>query len=154
MAAGDHNPSRRALLGAAVGIPLMAGDPPPSFRRTPESILSAAAERRWIPGQVRDDELWREALAAFEAAAAEVRVIEAATAGHAFDDEEALLPAHEAACDAMEAALGRAMLAAAPDWADFAVKLGLLFEHELEPGSAEEEVQAAVLADVRRLAGR
>jgi hypothetical protein len=118
-----RGPSRRALLGAAVGIPLVgeigsAFAPPPPFGRSPS------------PSKLGEE--WVAALGAFEAAREAVAGIEGATAGHSAEEEEALLPAHEAACDAMEAALGRAMLAAAPDWADFAVKLGLLFEHELE----------------------
>jgi hypothetical protein len=82
-----------------------------------------------------------------------VREIEAATAGYSLEDEEALLPTHEAACDAMEAALGRLMLVAAPDLAAFAAKLELFFKHELEPNSVEEDILAAIRGDVRRLAG-
>jgi hypothetical protein len=150
MAAADHNPSRRALLGAAVALPLV---PASSFRRRPETILPAETERRWTPDQVRGDAEWDKGLAAFEAAQTAVWEIEAATAGYGFDEEEALLPAHEAACEAMETALGRLLLVPAPDLAAFATKLDLFFEHELEPHSAEDDVLAAIREDVGRLAG-
>jgi hypothetical protein len=52
----------------------------------------------------RPGEEWKKALAAFEAAAAKVREIEATTSGYGLEDEEAVLPAHDAACAAMEAA--------------------------------------------------
>jgi hypothetical protein len=115
-----------------------APPPPPSGRSPSPSKLG---------------EEWSTALAAFEAAEAAVREIEAATAGYSLEDEEALLPAHEAACDAMEAALGRMLLVPAPDLDGFAVKLELFFEHELEPHLAEEDRVAAIRADLRRLAG-
>jgi len=41
---------------------------------------------------------------------------------------------------------------AAPDWAGFGVKLGLLLAHEIEPLSVDEEVVAALRDDMRRLA--
>jgi hypothetical protein len=153
MAAADYNPSRRALLGAAVAIPLVPDSLASSFWRMPESISSAETERRLIPDQVRGDDNWLEALAAFEAAEAVVREIEAATAGYSLDEEEELLPAHDAACDAMEAALGRILLAPVPHLAALAVKLELFFEHELEPHSASEDCLGAIRGDVRRLAG-
>jgi hypothetical protein len=112
----------------------------------------------WIPDQVRGDDgghdgEWEKALAAFEAAAAEVLRIEAATAGYGLEEEEALLPAHGAACEAMEAALRHMLLAPAPDLAAFAVKLESLLKHALEPHSIEEDVAAAIRADARRLSG-
>jgi hypothetical protein len=111
-------------------------------------------EGRWIPDQVRDDELWRAALAAFEAAAAKVLEIEAATAGYRFDDEDALLPAHDDACGAMEAALRRMLLVPAPDLRALGLKLDVFFDHALEPHLGEEDVLAAIRGDLRRIAGR
>jgi hypothetical protein len=43
------------------------------------------------------------------------------------------------------------VMAPVPDLAALAVKIGLLFAHALEPGSFEEEIGAALLADARRL---
>ena len=140
----DKGPSRRALLGAAVGFPFMGAAcgevaPPPGFTRSPS------------PGNPGED--WGRALGAFRAAELEVRGIEAATAGGSVEEEEALMPAHDDACNAMGAALGRVMRAAAPDPAAFAVKLELFFRHEVEPNSVDGDVAAAILGDARRLAG-
>lgn len=63
-----------------------------------------------------------------------------------------MLPAHMAACSALAAAVRRAMGVAAPDWAGLAVKLELLLGYEAEPYSLDEEVLAAVRADLGRLA--
>src|SRR3954468_13500157 len=95
MAAGDQNPSRRALLGAAGGVPLAS-----SFPRKRESRCSSEGEGRWIPDQVRDDGAdqvpgdgeWMEALARFRAAEAEMRGVERATAGGSVEEEEIWLP--------------------------------------------------------------
>jgi hypothetical protein len=148
MAAGQHNPSRRALLGAAVGLPLVGGINS-EFARPPAFAFGYGGSPS--PSELGED--WVKALAAFEKAEAAVREIEAATAGYSLEDEEALLPAHGAACAAMEAALGRLLLVPAPDLPAFSAKLELLLEHALEPHSVGEDVLAAVRGDVRRLAG-
>jgi hypothetical protein len=150
MAAGDHNPSRRALLGAAVGLPLL---PRHCEERSDAAIQCGVGVSSGLLRSARNDGEWQAALAAVEAAQAAVWEIEAATAGYGLEDEEALLPAHEAACDAMEVALGRMLLAPAPDLAAFAAKLELFFEHELEPHSVGEDVLAAIRGDAARLAG-
>jgi hypothetical protein len=140
MAAGQHNPSRRALLGAAVGIPLLGA----ADARGPLHHASHGPPPR-------SGEEWQAALAAFEEAQAAVRGIEAATAGCGYEEEEALLPVPDAACDAAGAALGRLLLAPVPDLAAFAAKLELFFEHELEPHSVDRKVVAAIREDGRRL---
>jgi hypothetical protein len=157
MAAANHNPSRRALLGAAVGFPLAS-----SFPRKRESRCSSEGEGRWIPDQVRDDGAdqvwgdgeWMGALAKFRAAEAEMRGVERATAGGSAEEEEIWLPLYEARLDEMGGAIRAVMVAPAPDFGAFAVKLELFFEYELEPHSADEEVLAAVLGDAWRLAGQ
>jgi hypothetical protein len=80
-----------------------------------------------------------------------VAAVERATAGCSVDEEEAWLPAHAAACDAMEAALAGAIAAPAPDLAALAGKLELVFAHAVEPGVVDDGVVEAVLADCRRL---
>jgi hypothetical protein len=147
MAAADHNPSRRALLGVAVALPFAARSVAQAQGPLHQPSPSATAGP---PPRLGED--WDKALTAFEAAEAKVREIEAATAGYGLE-EEALLPAHGAACAAMEAALGRMLLAPAPDLPAFAAKLELLFEHELEPHSVGEDVLAAIRGDAARLAG-
>ena len=145
MACADHNPSRRALLGAAVGLPLLraagAGiTPPPGFTRSPS------------PSELGEE--WEKALAGFEAARAAVLEVEAATAGYGLDAEAALLPAHDSACEAMDGALQRVLLAPAPHLAALGAKLELLFAHAIEPDSAEADVLAAIREDVERLLSR
>jgi len=144
MAAAQHNPTRRALLGAALGVPLSVGTGAAEARGPLHQASPGPPPR---PGE----ELWADALGAFRAAEAEVRRIEAATAGRSADEEEAWLPRHEAACDAMGDALARAIAAPAPDFSAFAAKLELLFAHAIEPGAVEEDVEEALLADSRRL---
>ena len=144
MAAGQHNPSRRALLGAAVGIPLLSsagaeGSPPPGYARSPS------------PANAGED--WSIALAAFRSAEAQLRALERATAGQSAEEEEALQAVYDAQVDSFGEAVRGVMLAAVPDFAAFASKLELFLEHELEPNSVDEDCSAAVLADARRLAG-
>jgi hypothetical protein len=82
-----------------------------------------------------------------------MRGVGRATAGGSAEEEEVWLPLYEARLDEMGGAVRALMVAPAPDFGAFAEKLELLFEHELEPHSVEEDVLAAVLADVRRLEG-
>src|SRR3954471_2399935 len=145
MADGQLNPSRRALLGAAVGLPFMRDDGAP-----PTALAVGCGGPP--PGNPGED--WVEALTAFRAAQEHVSAIEAATAGSPFAEEEPCLPRHGAACSAMEAALARAIAAPAPDLAAFAVKLELVLAHAVEPGAIEEAVTDAIAGDCRRLLRR
>ena len=159
MADADHNPTRRALLGAALGAPLCpsplrgegwvgvdsdvglgASESAPSLTSTPT-----------LPSPLEGEGSWSEALTAFHAAQAEVRRIEAATAGGSAEEEEAWLPAHDAACGAMSEALERLLAVPAPSLPALAAKLDLVFAHAIEPGAVEDEVAEAVLGDSRRL---
>lgn len=142
--------SRRALLGAAVALPLLP-------RHCDEAIQCGGGVGAGLlpPDQVRGrkDGGWAQALAAFKAAEAEMRAVERATAGGSAEEEGVLLPVYEARLEAFGGAVRALILVPSPDFAAFAQKLDLFFEHELEPHSVEEEVLAAVRADVRRLAG-
>jgi hypothetical protein len=82
-----------------------------------------------------------------------MRGFERATAGGSVEEEEVWLPVYEARLDAFGGAVRGVMLAAAPDFAAFASKLELFFEHELEPHSVDDEVLAAIRSDAERLAG-
>jgi len=82
-----------------------------------------------------------------------MRRFERATAGSSAEEEEIWLPAYEARLDAFGGAVRRVMLVPAPDFAAFASKLELFFEHELEPHSIEDDLLAAIRADARRVGG-
>ncbi len=130
---------RRALLGAAVGLPLLreagGGAGGGQFR---ETVPLCGA--------------WARALAAYRAAEAEVRGFEAATAGQSADEEERLEGVHAGLGDAMYDALRALLGAPAPDVGALAVKLDLAVAHEvgtLEGGAA---CLAAMRADAWRLA--
>ena len=79
--------------------------------------------------------------------------MERATAGGSAEEEEVWLPVYEARLDGLGGAVRGVMLAAAPDFAAFASKLELFFEHELEPNSIDEDILAAIRGDALRLAG-
>ena len=101
----------------------------------------------------RPGEEWGAALTAFREAREGVAGVERRSAGRGVEEEDAWMPAHEAACAEMEEALGRVLRAPAPDLAGFGEKLGLAFAFAVEPGAVEEGVVAALMADVRRLGG-
>jgi hypothetical protein len=149
MADGQHNPSRRALLGATVGLPLIGAvgaeeAPPPSF----------AIGCGGSPSPANAGEEWEKALAAFEAAQAAVWEIEAATAGGSAEEEEALLPAHEAACEAMEAALQRMLFVPAPHLLALGIKFEAAFADELTSAVLNGELRfPAIMQDIIRLHG-
>jgi hypothetical protein len=146
MAAGQHNPSRRALLGAAVALPVITAADGAGVAVGPLHHASHGSPPR-------SGEDWSKAIAAFRSAEAEVRAFERATAGSSAEEEEVWLPVYEARLEAFGAAVRGVMLAGAPDFPAFAAKLELFFEHELEPNSVDEEVLAAIRGDARGLTG-
>jgi hypothetical protein len=153
MADAQLNLTRRALLGAAC-VPVLARhsglDPESTF-----PVAAVVEQGRWTPNQVRGDMVgfsaWQQALGAFRAAQAAVAEIEAASAGASFEEEEAWLPRHDAACDRMEGALLRAIALPAPDLGALAIKLELLFAHGIEPNAVDEAWLAAIREDALRL---
>jgi hypothetical protein len=144
------DPSRRAVLGAAVGLPLL---PRHCEERSDEAIQCGGGGGAGLLRSARNDGEWAHALAVFRAAEAEVRGFERATAGASVEAEEVWLPVYEARLEAHSRAVRGVMLAAAPDLAAFAAKLELFFDHELEPDSVHGEVLAAIRSDAGRLAG-
>ncbi|MEA3038555.1 MAG: hypothetical protein QOE79_1068 [Sphingomonadales bacterium] len=142
MADAQLNLTRRALLGAAC-VPVLA---------TPAAAATKGPLHRAAHGPPpRSGEDWDAALGAFRAARAAVAEIEAASAGASFAEEEAWLPRHDAACDRMEAAVARAIALPAPDLRALAVKLELLFAHEIEPNAVDDAWLAAIREDALRL---
>jgi hypothetical protein len=116
MAARDHKPSRRALLGAAVAMPFVGcaggGDltPPPRFALGPS------------PSKLGEDLEWSEALAALHTAEAALREFEARTAGAPDEEQEAVEAEMDERLDALGPALLRLLKAPALDLQALVVK--------------------------------
>jgi hypothetical protein len=146
MAAGQHNPSRRALLGAVVALPLVGSAAPPESR-----LQSSGQTANWTPDQVRGDGRWERALARLEAAEAEVRAVERATAGKPAEEEEGLQEVYDARLGDHTAALLRLMKVRAPDLPALALKIELAIDQEVGTLSGGDVCLAMLKRDVRRL---
>jgi len=140
--------SRRALLGAAFSVPVLCHPELGSGSSSPPPGRGIS----WTLKQVQGDAEWEAALAGFRLAETALARVEAASAGYRFDEEEEVLPGHMAACESLSAAVRRVIRAAVPDVAGLALKVELVFAHEVEPYSIDGEVIAAVRGDLRRLA--
>jgi hypothetical protein len=124
MAAADLKLSRRALLGAAFGAPLLPAAPEEARDRS------------------RGVARWQRALGRFRRAAAELAALEGGP------DEEAFGEAH----DRFNAALRRLLAAPAPDVTALAVKLDCAVAAELADLAFAPPALAALARDARRLA--
>lgn len=143
MAARDHKPSRRALLGAAVAIPFVS--------ISGGGRGSDAGSR--IPDRVRDDGEWVKALADLRRAEEELRAFEARTAGAPDEEQEAVEAEMDARLDALGPALLRLLAAPAPDLAALVVKIETIVAHEAFSTSGGEDCLEGLARDARRLAG-
>ena len=144
MAAGRHNPSRRALLGAVVSLPLVAS-------------VAPGAAAGWTPDQVRGDGkgrgdgAWRRALARLRTVEAEVRAVERATAGGTAEEEEALQEVYDARLGDHSEALRRLMKVRAPNLQALALKIEMAIDEEVGSLTGGEACLAALKRDVKRL---
>ncbi len=138
MAAGQHNPSRRALLGAAVALPLVSGmaDSP-----APRPLHHAA---HGPPPRSGEDLAWARALEAYEAAEAEVQD----AVGWPAEYEEEYGERLDARCEALR----RLWRTPAPDLGALALKIDLAIEHELGMLAGGATCLAAIQGDAQRLA--
>ena len=137
--------SRRAVLGAAVALPLIGA---------PEAAVAARPLHHAAHGPPpRSGAEWEAALAAYAAAAGEVGAFERASAGRPYEEQAALEDAYGALGDAMYDALRRLLKAPAPDVAALAVKLELVVRHEVGSLEGGEACMEALLGDAVRLAG-
>jgi hypothetical protein len=163
MAATRHNLSRRAVLGAGVGV-CVARDghllTVPSVQGSAHEQGSSSSTAGWDSQQVTVPDLrrrWNRTLAAYRRAEARVT---------AFKAQEALLPrARRAypACEDLEqrfgdlddrrfAALRRLLRLPAPDLAALALKLDLAVADQAWELTGAENCLAGIAADARRLA--
>lgn len=122
MAAGRHNLSRRAVLGACFGAPLLLGG----------DGASAAGPR----------DRWTRALAAFRRAQGRLAAFPAGAPDDPFDDLE---------CARLDA-LRRLLRAPAPDLPALARKIELTIDDQAWELNGAEPCLAALKADARRLA--
>lgn len=97
------------------------------------------------------EEKWLRALARLEAAEAEVRAVERATAGGTAEEEEALEQVYMARLGEHKAALLRLMKVRAPDLPALALKIELAIDREVGSLTGGELCLAALKRDVRRL---
>jgi len=135
MASREHSCTRRAVLGAAAALPVLA-------------CASGAA------GAAVAVEKWRSALAGFrraEAAMHEFDRLSRGVPGRSFEAQDMLdeqFSDHVVACNA---ALRRLLRAPAPDPAALALKVELAIDHEIAPLGGGERWLAVLKADARRL---
>jgi hypothetical protein len=150
MAAPTHNPSRRALLGAAVAIPLLPLDgegrvgvavrpvgASQALPRVPESTPSPPSPIEGEGG------MWERTLAAYHAAEAAA----GAVAGDAAREEE-----YGDRLGKMYGALRRLLCLPAPGLEAFALKVVLAIDHELATLAGGEPCLAAIRREAVRLA--
>lgn len=134
MAAGQHKLSRRAVLGAAVALPV-AGAASPLL---PSDNLSP----------------WQRALTAYRTAEAEMRAYEGLTAGAPWEEQAAIEAAYGERLDAMYGALRRLMRLRAPDLSALATKIVLAVDHEVATLSGGEACMSTLKRDALRLAAK
>ncbi|HEY0148915.1 MAG TPA: hypothetical protein VGB70_07905 [Allosphingosinicella sp.] len=163
MAAGKLNRERRALLGAALALPLVprgvgvepapVGSLGPLHRASGGLDPSQTAPGSPLAADRRAGEEWDAALALVRAREAEVRAWEAGSSGLPFAAAEAWQEGYDARCSAMEEALLALLGCPAPDVAALAVKLELAAAYDVATISGGEGVLGALAVEARGLAG-
>lgn len=144
--------TRRAVLGAAVAVPVAAAAGEGSTKPLPR-LLSQAAERKSAHRE------WITVLAAFCRAEADMEECGRRTSrasagpqGRTFEEQEALDDEYALFVSAADAAMVRLLEAPAPDVGAMAVKIGLIARHRALELDGGEECLAWLEADARRLA--
>jgi hypothetical protein len=155
--------SRRALLGAAVGLPLL-----PVKEAVAARALTPLHHAAHGPPPPSGEDLWGRAVAAYEEAAGEVRAFERSFDGRsrqarpAQDDRDSRGKSFEEIAEleerygelggVMHSRLRRLLKHPAPDVAALAVKLDLVVEYEVGTLEGGEACFAAIRRDAHRLA--
>lgn len=157
----EHNPSRRALLGAAVALPVLSFETglrqaQPLLRmsvgETSENPRSTSSSTPTLPSPLKGEERWARALARFEAAEAAAAALEGRE-GATHAEQHALEEAYGERLDVMYAMLRRLMRAPAPDLGALGRKIVLAVDHEVGTLWRGEACMAAVRRDALRLCG-
>ena len=149
MAVREHSCTRRALLGAAVAVPV-AGGVGASPRLSPASGSGGAEARAWrrALAAFRRREIAREGFGELTSAAS------AGPGGRSFEAQEALDERLSRFAAAADAALLRLLAAPAPDLGALAAKIALIADRSPWELSGGEECIVWLEADARRLAAR
>jgi len=148
MAVGRHNPSRRALLGAALALPLVGrGNAGAAEARGPLHQPPAGPPPR--PGE---DLVWRRALGAVERAGAEVRAVERRSAGAPHAEQLALETVYGDRLDDLYAAIRRLIRTPSPDLAALATKIVFTVDHDIVELNGGAVCMEALKGDALRLA--
>jgi hypothetical protein len=151
MGAARHNPSRRAVLGATVALPV-AGFTRHCEERS-DATIQPALESGLLRSARNDGRAWDRALAAYRAAEAELRRYEWVTSGAPWETQRAVEQGYGERLGAHFAALRRLMRLRAPDVGALAVKIELAVDHEVGTLTGGEACLATLKRDARRLAG-
>ena len=146
--AGKHNPSRRALLGAAFALPFVGHANARSAAAT--SPLHHASHGP--PPRLGEDRAWRLAAVALEQAEAALREVERRSAGASHAEQLALEEPFGDRLDELYAAIRRLMGVPAPDVAALAAKICLAVDHEIVELRGGAACMAALKRDALRLA--
>jgi hypothetical protein len=134
MAAAEHKLWRRAVLGAAVALPVAGASP--ALARTRSGGSPA----------------WERALGAYRGAEAEMRAYERVTAGAPWEEQHAIEEGYGDRLDAMYAALRKLMRLRAPELPALATKIVLAVDHEVATLTGGESCMATLKRDALRLA--
>lgn len=148
MAAGQHNPSRRALLGAAVALPFVGSE---AVLRVANPLHHSPAANG-PPPRPGEELSWQRLLADFAAAEAAAKDVELRSALGSTAVQFALEAEYGERLDAMYAALWRLLRAPSPDLAAFATKIVLAIDHEVATLTGGEACLAAIRREARALA--
>lgn len=136
MAADEHKASRRAVLGAAVALPLLG-----------RGTLAVGT----TPGPA-DANAWREALATFERAEADVHEFERRSRTASHQEQLETEDAYGDLLDLMLASLRRLLSLPAPDLDALATKVALVTDYEAATLTGGEACMETLKRDARWLA--
>jgi hypothetical protein len=150
MSVAEHNHSRRALLGAAVALPLLGSE---AVARVAGPLHQPSPKATAGPPPRPGEDLWRRRLAEYRVAEATVAEVERCTAGAPWEEQDAVEEEYGNALDGLYAALRRLFRVPAPDVAALAVKIEIVVAHEVATLNEGEACMAALRRDARRLAG-
>jgi hypothetical protein len=160
MAAGQLNRTRRALLGAAVALPLVARHcEDPGLEPGDAAIQRGVGVGTGLLRSARNDEptslpaAWTGALATFERAEAGLQAFERRTTGAPWDLQDAVEREMDARLGVLLAALRRLLAIPAPDLEAPVTKIALIADYQVGELTGGDACMAVFRRDALRLAG-